>query len=164
VPVRAVRRPHADARRQSAAQRLPVLLAHPERSPQFLQEPAALAALIDAGAYVQLTAGSLRGDFGRTVRRHSLALLDEGLVHVVSSDAHDADQRPPQVLEVVRHVVREAGVPPRTTEFLTEEAPRALLDDAAASTLPGARAAPPPRLDAGVASCSRRRGPSRRRA
>jgi len=107
-----------------------VLLGHPERSPELLRDPALLAGLVDAGAYVQVTAASLRGDFGRSVRRYALALLDEGLVHVVASDAHDAVGRPPELVPIVRDVVRRAGLPAATARFLTEDAPRALLDDA----------------------------------
>jgi protein-tyrosine phosphatase len=113
-----------------------VLLAHPERSPEFLRDPARLMALVDAGAYVQVTAGSLRGDFGRTVRRYALALLDEGLAHVAASDAHDAAARSPELVGVVGDAVRRARLAPATTSFLTEEAPRALLEDAPLSAPP----------------------------
>jgi protein-tyrosine phosphatase len=108
-----------------------VLLAHPERSPEFLRDRRELSNLVEGGAYVQVTAASLRGDFGRTVRRYSLDLLDAGLVHVVASDAHDASGRGPGVLAIVQEVVRRQGLSPAMTELLTETAPRALLDDVA---------------------------------
>lgn len=107
-----------------------VLLAHPERSPGFLRDPAELAALVEGGACVQITAASLRGDFGRTVRRFSLDLLDAGLVHVVASDAHDASMRAPTLQAIVQHVVRRRRLPAALTELLTESTPRALLADA----------------------------------
>ena len=106
-----------------------VLLAHPERSPEFLNDPPSLGALLEEGNFTQITAGSLRGDFGRTVKRFSLAMLQERLVHVVASDAHDAVKRPPDVLSIVRDVVWELALPAATAEFLTEDCPRALLDD-----------------------------------
>jgi protein-tyrosine phosphatase len=107
-----------------------VLLAHPERSPECLREPELTAALVEGGAYVQVTAASLDGQFGRTVRRYALALLDAGLVHVVASDAHDADARGPDLVDPVARAIRHAGLPPGTARLLTEDAPRALLDDA----------------------------------
>jgi protein-tyrosine phosphatase len=107
-----------------------VLLAHPERSPEFLREPAALAELVDAGAAVQVTAGSLRGDFGRTVRRYALELLDAGLAHVVASDAHDASERSPTVLPIVHDAVQRRGLNPSMTAYLTDAVPHALLEDA----------------------------------
>lgn len=106
-----------------------VLLAHPERSPEFLSDPPSLGTLLDAGNFMQITAGSLRGDFGKPVRRFSLAMLEQGLVHVVASDAHDAVKRPPDVLSIVRDAVWELALPAATTGFLTEDAPRALLED-----------------------------------
>ena len=113
-----------------------VLLAHPERSPEFLPDPAALAALVAAGAYVQITAASLTGGFGRTARRYSLALLDAGLVASVASDAHDAVVRPPTVLTIVDEVVRSRGLAPATTRFLTDSAPHALLTDSPVPAAP----------------------------
>ena len=115
-----------------------VLLAHPERSPEFLRDPALLTSLVEDGAYVQVTASSFRGQFGRTVQRYALALLDEGLIHVVASDAHDAHARSPELVETVEQAVRHVGLPPSATRFLTEYAPRALLDDAPLPPFPGA--------------------------
>jgi len=114
-----------------------ILLAHPERSPMFLRDPAQLVALVQGGAYLQLTAASLDGDFGRTVRRFSLDLLDAGMVHVVASDAHDASVRAPGALAILHKVVRRQRLPPELTLFLTETTPRALLAGAATPPLPG---------------------------
>src|SRR3954465_4548276 len=72
-----------------------VLLAPPERCPAFQRDPARLERLVGAGALVQITAGSMTGAFGSTVRRFTVAILREGLAHVVASDAHDSVRRPP---------------------------------------------------------------------
>ena len=106
---------------------LRVLLAHPERSPVFLRRRDALAALVARGALVQLTAGSLRGDFGRTAQGCCDELLDRGLVHVVASDAHDTAARSPELLEPVAVAVRNRGLPPALVDWLTRDAPLALL-------------------------------------
>jgi protein-tyrosine phosphatase len=74
-----------------------VLLGHPERSPAFLRDPARLAALAERGALAQVTAGSLDGAFGQVVKRAATAMLEQGLVHVLASDAHDAVRRPPDL-------------------------------------------------------------------
>jgi protein-tyrosine phosphatase len=81
--------------RSLLAEGVPVLLAHPERSPGFQREPQRLRALVDSGAMVQVTTGSVRGDFGTPAHRLTLELAREGLVHNVASDAHGADARPP---------------------------------------------------------------------
>lgn len=114
-----------------------VLLAHPERSPEFLSDPAMLADLVAGGSFVQITASSLRGDFGRTVRRFALAMLDAGLVHVIASDAHDDTARSPEVLSIVRDAVRDRALPSGTTRFVTDDVPQALLADEPLPSPPG---------------------------
>src|SRR5215211_2775032 len=85
---------------------LRVLLAHPERSPQFQGDLGALADLVERGALAQLTASSLSGHFGRTANRVALDMLSNGLVHVLASDAHNAVERPPD-LAVALPALRE---------------------------------------------------------
>ncbi|HEX5621013.1 MAG TPA: CpsB/CapC family capsule biosynthesis tyrosine phosphatase [Solirubrobacteraceae bacterium] len=72
-----------------------VLLAHPERSASFQQDPDLLAALVDQGALAQVTVGSLTGHFGRIPQRTAEMMVREGLVHVLASDAHDIAGRAP---------------------------------------------------------------------
>jgi protein-tyrosine phosphatase len=74
-----------------------VLLAHPERSPSFQRDLGRLGRLVERGALAQVTTGSLSGDFGEPVRRAATAMLQQGLVHVLASDAHDAVYRPPDL-------------------------------------------------------------------
>jgi protein-tyrosine phosphatase len=102
-----------------------ILLAHPERSPDLARRPDRVEALVAQGAFVQVTAGSFDGVFGRPVRRAALELLDRGLIHVVASDAHDAQARPP----TVRAFLEATGVYDEHIDWLTGDAPRALLDD-----------------------------------
>jgi protein-tyrosine phosphatase len=75
-----------------------VLLAHPERSLYFHQHPDRLVALVERGVCCSITSGALLGRFGDTVRRFTLRLFSEGLVHDIASDAHDDLRRPPQML------------------------------------------------------------------
>jgi protein-tyrosine phosphatase len=109
---------------------LRVLLAHPERSPTFLRDIQRVAELVERGAFVQLTAGSLEGSFGRTAWRYCSVLLERGLAHVVASDAHGAVERSPRLLSIVEEAVWQQGLPDGLTSYLIEAVPRALLDDA----------------------------------
>jgi protein-tyrosine phosphatase len=70
-----------------------VVFAHPERSADVQGNPELLRPLVDAGALVQLTAGSVDGTLGAQPRRTSRALLDAGLAHLVASDAHAPEVR-----------------------------------------------------------------------
>jgi protein-tyrosine phosphatase len=104
-----------------------VVLAHPERSPLFQQEPERLARLVAAGMLCSLTAGSLKGAFGASVRRFSIQLLRDGLVHDLSSDSHDHLRRPPGVADALASVEDELPGIGRRREWLTELVPAAIL-------------------------------------
>jgi protein-tyrosine phosphatase len=99
-----------------------LLLAHPERSPAFQNEPELLRRLVAEGALVQVTGASLSGKFGTTAKRYAMWALDEGLVHVVATDAHDAVRRPP----VLREAVQRAGYG-GAADWLTQDVPDAIL-------------------------------------
>ena len=71
------------------------LLAHPERNRLIIRHREALDPFIEAGCWLQLTAGALTGRFGKSARRLAEGLLDEGMVQVVASDAHNTTVRPP---------------------------------------------------------------------
>ena len=104
-----------------------VLLAHPERCPAFQRDPARLERLADAGVLVQITAGSMVGAFGSTVRRFTAGLLRDGLAHVVASDAHDAVKRPPGLTAGFAALERELPGIGEQRPWLTEAVPRAIL-------------------------------------
>jgi protein-tyrosine phosphatase len=131
-----------------------VVLAHPERSPAFQRDPQALESLVRAGVLTSITAGSLVGRFGSTVRRFALQLIEAELVHNVASDAHDPEQRLPGMADELREVGLEA-----MTEYLTEGVPAAILGGE--DSLP-----PRPHLDFTRIGATRgswwRRGPLRR--
>lgn len=76
---------------------LEVLLAHPERSPGLMRSPRPLERLIEAGAFAQLTSTSFSGRFGEPARKAAFEMLERGLGHVIASDGHGADGRPPDL-------------------------------------------------------------------
>ena len=100
-----------------------VLLAHPERCASFHTDPDLLGRLVAGGCLAQVTAGALTGFFGRTVQAAARRYLDAGLVHVVSSDAHDATHRAPGVGDPLD----EAGYG-ALRDWMGAQVPRALLD------------------------------------
>ena len=109
------------------AQGIQPLLAHPERSPAFQRAPERVERLVRAGALCSVNAGSLHGAFGRTVRRFAFDLLRDGLVHVVASDAHDHEQRPPSLLPALEEAGSELPGISTEIERLTRVAPAAIL-------------------------------------
>jgi protein-tyrosine phosphatase len=73
------------------------ILTHPERLTWIKAHYAAVQRLVQGGVWMQITAGSLAGAFGRNARYWAERLLDEGLVHILATDAHDVDRRPPNL-------------------------------------------------------------------
>jgi protein-tyrosine phosphatase len=98
-----------------------VLLAHPERSPSFQRDLTLLSGLVERGALAQITTGSLAGGFGQIPRRAALAMLQQGLVHVLASDAHDARLRGPDLR------VHGDALDPGQHEWMTAAAPAAIV-------------------------------------
>jgi protein-tyrosine phosphatase len=71
------------------------ILSHPERNEGLLSDPTPLYGIVAQGGLLQITAGSLLGTFGNRVRQFAEALVVEGLVHFVATDAHGTNARPP---------------------------------------------------------------------
>ncbi|WP_022661531.1 tyrosine-protein phosphatase [Paucidesulfovibrio longus] len=78
-----------------------IVIAHPERYHEVQRNPEALRTLVDLGALVQVTASSLCGQFGRPARKCAQSLLRRRMVHLLASDAHSRDGRPPELLRAV---------------------------------------------------------------
>jgi protein-tyrosine phosphatase len=100
------------------------ILAHPERS-AGVQAPGGIEKLelaVGRGLYTQVTAGSLSGRFGRTARSTARTLLERELVHVISSDSHNVDRRPPRMSEAAGEVGDD-----ELAAWLTTDAPLAII-------------------------------------
>jgi protein-tyrosine phosphatase len=100
-----------------------ICLAHPERCPAFHRDPTMLETLVDQGVVTSLTAGSLTGRFGGSVRRFALEMMEAEMVHNVASDAHDDHDRPPGIASELD----QAGYG-GLLEWLTWEVPAAIVD------------------------------------
>lgn len=103
------------------------LVAHPEFVPQLAGDCERAARLVAAGARLQVTAASVVGRFGRAAQRATHEFLDAGLAHVVASDAHGLEWRPPGLAEASAFVARRWGE--EAAILLTEHNPRAVLEN-----------------------------------
>ena len=111
------------ARLQDAGM-IPVIT-HPERNPLLRQRIDNIAAWVESGVRVQVTAQSLLGEFGKRARGFCESLLDRDLVHFVASDAHDCQRRPPRLDLAREWLQRERGA--RIAQALCVENPRKTL-------------------------------------
>ncbi len=85
------------------------IITHPERHGILQHRPEQAKRWIQAGCLVQVTAQSILGAFGKEAKRCSQQLLERNLVHVVASDCHDRQYRPPLLSEAYRVVAAEHG-------------------------------------------------------
>jgi protein-tyrosine phosphatase len=81
------------------------IITHPERNFEIGQSPKRYYEMIRMGCLGQVTAMSLTGGFGSGVKRIAENLLENRLVHIIATDAHSTDGRPP----VLSAGVRAAG-------------------------------------------------------
>ena len=71
------------------------IISHPERNAIIQHDPLILYELLTMGALSQVTAMSLTGDLGKFARKSAERLLSNRLAHIIASDAHSSDGRPP---------------------------------------------------------------------
>ncbi len=103
------------------------LLAHPERCQLFQRDRGRLERIVAQGTVCSVTAGSLAGRFGSQVRRFAFDLLRAGLVHDVSSDAHDTVRRPPGLSVGIESLLSAMPELASQVDWLARDAPDAIL-------------------------------------
>jgi protein-tyrosine phosphatase len=110
------------------------ILTHPERLAWIKDHYPLMQRLAGSGVWMQITAGSLSGAFGRNARYWVERMLDEGLVRILATDAHDTTRRPPNLRE--GRDLAAARVGAREADFLVVTRPMGVLADVAPSGLP----------------------------
>jgi len=73
------------------------IIVHPERNRELQEKPALLNRFIDAGCLIQITAGSLCGQFGVLAKARAGALLLSGNASFLATDCHNIMYRPPNL-------------------------------------------------------------------
>jgi len=108
------------------------ILAHAERYPAVQRDPGRVLPLVERGVLVQVNADSLFGRNGRSARWAAEELIRTHAAHLIASDAHRPDSRPPRVREALERAGAIAG-----------EAYATWMAQAAADVLRGAPITPP---------------------
>ena len=104
------------------------IVTHPERNVFLQEKPDEMARWIEEEAYIQVTAQSFLGVFGRRARDSAHELMKRGLVHFIASDAHDTENRPPRLDLAFEALSRRAGE--QCAQTLAVYNPQAVLDGA----------------------------------
>lgn len=103
------------------------VVAHPERYAAVQQDPRLAAHWFrDLRCVLQLNKGSVLGAFGTRVQQTARILLDQGLAHIIASDAHSRLRRTPHMTQV-RHWL-EASCRPEYVQILLERNPVRLVE------------------------------------
>lgn len=81
-----------------------VILAHPERYSFVQADPEIAYYLAERGCVLQVNKGSILGEMGSECQRMAEMMLEDGIVQVIASDAHDSQYRTPQMDELIRYL------------------------------------------------------------
>ncbi|MEO1814631.1 MAG: CpsB/CapC family capsule biosynthesis tyrosine phosphatase [Acetobacterium sp.] len=101
-----------------------VLLAHIERYQIFEKKPEKLRELVENGVYAQL---SSRHIIDHKTRKSALQWIENGLIHIVASDGHDVDKRPPLMRKAYDVVAKAFGM--NCAQILFEINPQYIIED-----------------------------------
>ncbi len=110
------------------------ILTHPERLSWVPSRYGIIKKLVQSGVWMQITAGSFAGAFGRNALYWAERMLDEGCVHLIATDAHDAERRPPDLAAGRDLVAKRVG--PEEAQRLVLTRPMGILEDCDPSSLP----------------------------
>jgi protein-tyrosine phosphatase len=102
------------------------IVTHPERNPLIRAQRERLFRWLRQGCYVQITAQSLLGRFGRSAQEAAEEWLDKNAVHFVASDAHNTTSRPLKLREAFDHLTKTRGA--TIAEALLVGNPRAAFE------------------------------------
>jgi protein-tyrosine phosphatase len=111
------------------------ILTHPERLSWIKSQYQVIQELVRAGAWMQITAGSLTGAFGENARYWGERMLDEGCVHIIATDAHNVTRRPPNLGQGREFAAKWVG--DAEAEHLVVTRPRGVLLNKLPRDLPG---------------------------
>jgi len=103
------------------------VLTHPERLSWIENHYNVITKLDEIGVAIQITAGAITGDFGRTAKYWSERLLAENRTDIIASDAHDTTHRIP-VLSKARDFIANF-CDEETAKRLTFGNPRRILEN-----------------------------------
>ena len=110
------------------------ILTHPERLSWIEAQYSTLQGLVRGGVWMQITAGSLTGAFGRSAQYWANRMLDEGCAHILATDAHDMGRRAPDLSKGCELAAKRLGS--KEAEHLVLTRPLGILTNALPGTLP----------------------------
>ena len=117
------------------------VVTHPERLTWIDGHYPEFQRMARSGAWMQVTAGSLTGQFGRRAKYWAERILDDGLCHLLATDAHHITRRRPVLSEARELAARRLG--PDEALNLVFNRPSGILRNASPDALPALPAGRP---------------------
>jgi protein-tyrosine phosphatase len=110
------------------------ILTHPERLSWIEGHYDLIERLVYSSTLMQITAGSLLGQFGRQPRYWAERMLDDGFCHLLATDAHNTERRPPRMAEARALVAQRLGEDEAANLVLRR--PQGILNNLSPAELP----------------------------
>jgi len=110
------------------------ILTHPERLSWIEDHYDLIERFACNSVLMQITAGSFMGQFGRRPRYWAERLLDDGLCHLLATDAHNTERRSPCMAEARELVAQRIGHDEATNMVLRR--PQGILNNLSPTELP----------------------------
>jgi protein-tyrosine phosphatase len=101
------------------------IITHPERNMVLRNNLHLLVQWVEDGCLVQITANSLTGRWGRQAQQTAEWLMTHAAVHVLATDAHGVESRPPILSEAFLVAEKILGKP--AADALVRDNPRAVI-------------------------------------
>lgn len=117
------------------------ILTHPERLKWIETGYPVVESLARSGVWMQITAGSLSGRFGKRPQYWAQRMLSEGLVSILATDAHNTKSRPPLLAEAYETARSEVG--DEEALHLVRTRPEMILENAPPESVPAVRLSAP---------------------
>ncbi|TNF98647.1 MAG: capsular biosynthesis protein [Gammaproteobacteria bacterium] len=109
------------------------IVTHPERLEWLDDHYDTFLSLADHGAWMQLTSGSITGRFGDGPKYWSEKMLDDGIVYLIATDAHNMTSRAPLLAEGAEAAARWVGQ--KEARALVYDRPKAVWKNQEISTI-----------------------------
>lgn len=120
------------------------VITHPERLSWINEHYAVFERLADRGVWMQVTAGALTGRFGRRVKYWGERFVGEGRCHIIATDAHHPQRRPPLLGEARDAAARLVGA--AEADNMVRLRPQAVLENRAPTAVPSSAATGEPSI------------------
>jgi protein-tyrosine phosphatase len=101
------------------------IITHPERNLLLQRKPERVLQWVQLGCAVQVTASAITGMWGEKVKKVAQWLLEREAVHILATDCHSVEGRPP-ILSAARDLVSR-NYRPSVARALTDDNPRAVV-------------------------------------